>query len=300
LSITIEGQHIKGSPYSVMVCRDYKTIDKPIKIVNDSWTMGCPFAIAFGKDGVWAVTNCNTDLTCHCVYVFDSQDKLLSKFGSHGSSNGQFKYPKGLAFDADNHLYVSDENNHRVQKFNINGVYLLQFGHEGLENFQINSPGQLCNPFGITVHNDRLYIAEYSNHHISVFQLNGQFCCTIGSGQLNKPYDVTVSANGRLLVADNGNKCISSFTLDGTYVGRFNKGQLSGPVGLTTDMHGFVLVSEYGNHRVTVFDKDGVFVCCFGSSGNENGQFSYPRGIAISPNGNIHVADRDNKRVQIF
>jgi len=52
LSITIEGQHIKGSPYSVMVCQDYKTIDKPIKIVNDGGNMGEAFAIAFGKDGI--------------------------------------------------------------------------------------------------------------------------------------------------------------------------------------------------------------------------------------------------------
>jgi len=181
-----------------------------------------------------------------------------------------------------------------VQKFNINGVYLLQFSYKGLGDGQLNSP------YGITVHNDRLYIAERGNRCISVFQLNGQFCCTIGSGQLNKPWDVTVSANGQLLVAEYGNNCISNFTLDGTYVGRFNKDQLSRPVGLTTDMHNFVLVSQNGNHRVTVFDKDGVFVCCFGSYGSANGQFFSPRGIAISPSGNIYVADCSNKRVQIF
>ena len=34
LSVTIEEEHIKGSPYSVMVGQDYKSIDKPIKIIN--------------------------------------------------------------------------------------------------------------------------------------------------------------------------------------------------------------------------------------------------------------------------
>jgi len=244
-----------------------------------------------GKDGAWAVTECNNN---HCVHIFDRQNKLIRKLGSNGSGNSQFSYPYGLAFDADNHLYVSEYSNHRVQKFNINGVNLLQFGYQGSGN------GQLYCPYGITVHNDRLYIAGYGSQHISVFQLNGQFCCIIGSGQMNNPCDVTVSANEQLLVAENGNTCISSFTLDGTYVGRFDKGQLSGPVGLTTDMYGFVLVSENGNHHVTVFDKDGVFVCCFGSYGSANGQFYNPQGIAISPSGNIHVANWDNKRVQIF
>jgi len=258
--------------------------------VNDGGNMGRPFAIAFGKDGIWAVTDC----TYQRVYVFDGQDKLIRKFDSDVKFNGQFSNAFGLAFDADNHLYVSEYNNHIVQKFAINGVYLFQFGYRGSRNGQLNSP------YGIIVHNDRLYIAENGNQRISVFQLNGQFCCIIGSGQLNNPYDVTVSANGQLLVADYGNNCISSFTLDGTCVGRFNKGQLSGPVGLTIDMHGFVLVSENSNHRVPVFDKDGVFVCCFGSFGSSNGQFYNPRGIAISPSGDIYVADCSNNRVQIF
>ena len=40
--------------------------------------------------------------------------------------------------------------------------------------------------------------------------------------------------------------------------------------------------------------------CNFGSNGSANGQFSNPYGIAVSPNGNIYVADYSNSRVQIF
>ena len=290
LSVTIEGEHIKGSPYSITVGQDYKSIDKPIKIINDGGNMGCPWAIAFGSNGVWAVT----DGSYQCVYVFDGQDQLVRKFGSSGNGNGQFLYPYGLAFDANNHLYVSDHSNHRVQKFNINGEYLLQFGHRGSGN------GQLNYPIGITIHDERLYVADHSNSRISVFQLNGQFCCIIGSGQLSNPYDVTVSGNGHLLVANYNGNCITSFTLDGNYVGRFDKGQLSHPAGLTTDLHGFVLIAEDGNHRVTVFNQGGACMCHFGSNGSASGQFSAPRGIAVSPNGDVYVADNSNKRVQIF
>ena len=292
LSVTIKGQHIKGSPYSIMVCRDYKSVGKPIKVINDGGNMGCPYAIAFGRDGVWAVTDCSY----HCVCIFDGQDQLVRKFGNSGSGNGQFSNPCGLAFDADNHLYVSEYSNHRVQKVSINGGHLLHIGHGGYGS----GNGQLHHPRGIAVHNDRLYIADYNNNRISVFQLNGQFCSIIGSGQLSNPRDVTVSGNGHLLVANSGNNCITSFTLDGTYVGRFDKGQLSGPIGLTTDLNGFVLVTENGNHSVSVFDKDGACVCNLGSNGSANGQFLHPRGIAVSPNGNIYIADNSNKRVQIF
>ena len=229
------------------------------------------------------------------MYIFDGQDQLVRKFGSNGRGNGQFSNPRGLAFDTNNQLYVSEYHNHRVQKFNINGGYLLQFGHQ----LQGSGNGQLSYPTGITVHNERLYIVEYSNSRISVFQLDGQFCHIIGSGQLGNPYDVTVNSNGHLLVANYGNNCITIFTLDGTCVGRFDKGQLSYPFGLTTDMHGFVLVTN-NNHCVTVFDQDGACVYQFGSNGSANGQFSNPYGIAISPSGNIYVADYSNMRVQIF
>ena len=71
LLINIEGNHIKGSSYTVMVQPQYyETVNKPRKIVNDDGNMGKPWGIVFGKDGVWAMT----DSSNHCVYMFDSQD----------------------------------------------------------------------------------------------------------------------------------------------------------------------------------------------------------------------------------
>ncbi|XP_065915591.1 E3 ubiquitin-protein ligase TRIM71-like [Dysidea avara] len=191
------------------------------KIVNDDGKMGQPWGIAFGKDGVWAVVDCSN----HCVCIFDSQDKLNKKFESSGKGNGQLSYPCGLAFDANNYLYVVDIGNHRVQKFDINGGYLLQFGSTG------SGDGQLSNPVGITVYNDRVFVADRSNNRISVFQCDGQFSNTFGSGHLSSPYDVAVTNNNQVLVAGYGHHCISIFTLDGNYVNKIgtlgsDRGQL--------------------------------------------------------------------------
>ena len=290
LSIIIEGQHIKGSPCNITMCQDY-TVIQPSKIVNLDKHLGCPWAIAFGKPGMWALT----DSTSHCVCIFEYGDQLVCKFGTKGMGNGQFSNPYGLAFDDDNKLYVSDCNNHRVQKFTAYGQYLLQFGCRG------SKIGQLAYPYGITVHHDQLYVAEYNNHRISVFQLNGQFCCIIGSEHLHNPWDVTISGNGYLLVADYKKNYISSFTLDGVYMDRFDSGHLDSPVGLTTDINGFVLVTESAKNRVSVFDQRGVHVCSFGSNGSKIGQFSNPRGIFVDPShSNIYIADYNNKRIQIF
>ena len=292
--VSINGEQIKGSPCSIVV-RNYQAIDKPSKIVNNNGSMGRPWGVAFGRNGLWAVA----DYSNHCVYIFDDKDQLVRKFGSNGSNNGQFSYPIGVTFDSHNHLYVVDYGNHRVQKFDTNGNYLLQFGSAGA------SDGQLHNPFGVTVHNDKVYIADCSNKRISVFQTNGKFCISFGSDQLGGPTDVTVSANNHLLVADYSSSCIYTYTLDGHYVGTFGtpgsgRGQLLCPYSLTTDLNGFIIVADTCNHRVSIFDKDHNCIHCFGSNGTANGQFKYPDGIAVSPNGSIYVSDTHNKRIQIF
>ena len=289
LSITIEGDHIKGSPSTIMVQpRDCQSVNKPRKIVNNDGKMGSPWGIAFGKDGVWAVT----DNSNHCVYIFDSQDRLIRKIGQSETSSGQFKDSRGLSFDANNHLYVAEYGNNMVQKFDVNGTYLLQFGQYGTGN------GQLHGPIGIVVHNDKVFVAEGSNRRVSVFHLNGQFSHIIRSRRLKKPWGVAVTSSGQLLVADYNNNCIFRFTLDGTYVDKFGKDHLNNPTALTIDMSsGLIFVI---NHRVSVFDKDGVFVHRFGSYGSAVGQFFSPYGIAVSPNNDVYVADYGNRRVQII
>ena len=295
LSVSINGEQIKGSPYSIVVGRNYQVINKPSKIIDNNGSMGQPCGVAFGRNGLWAVA----DNSKQCVYIFDDKDQLVRKFGSNGSNNGQFSNPHGVAFDSHNHLYVVDCGNHRVQKFDINGNYLLQFGSKGA------SDGQLNYPFGVTVHNNKVYIADHSNKRISVFQTNGKFCISFGSDQLGAPTDVAVNANNHLLVANYSNSCIYIYTLDGYYVGKFGtpgfgRGQLNYPHGLTTDLNGFIIVADSGNHCVSIFDNNGSCIHCFDSNESPNGQFNSPHGIAVSPNGNIYISDSGKKRIQIF
>ena len=295
LSVSINGQQIIGSPYSLVVQYDYTRVGKPSKIVNNDDNMGEPWGIACGKNGIWAVAN-NTK---HCVYIFDGQEQLIRKVGSQGSGSGQLDGPKGIAFDSSNHLYVADYGNHRIQKFDVSGKYLHHISSKGSGN------GQLLGPMGITTHNDKVFVTESSNCRISVFHTNGQFSQIIGKGQLGNPYDVTVNTNNQLLIADTNHHCIYTFTLDGDYISKFatqgsGRGRLNYPCGVTTNLYGFILVADSSNHHVSVFNKDGNFIHCFGSIGYDDGKFQYLNGIAISPNGNIHVSDRINYRVQIF
>ena len=160
-----------------------------MKIINDDGKlkMSGPWAIAFGRDGVWAVTDCCVG----CVCIFDGQDELVRKFGSYGRDSGQFANPHGIVFDANNDLYVSEFDSHRIQ---IQYQCCSSITREqGMVNFFIVVVSQYTM-------RDYNYVAECNR--ISVFQLNGQFYCIIGSGQLEHAWDVTVSSNGNLLVAN--------------------------------------------------------------------------------------------------
>ena len=61
LSVIISGKHIKGSPYTVSVCRNCRALKAPSKIVNNGGRMDELWGIAFVKDGMWPVSDHSND-----------------------------------------------------------------------------------------------------------------------------------------------------------------------------------------------------------------------------------------------
>ena len=64
---------------------------------------------------------------------------------------------------------------------------------------------------------------------------------------------------------------------------------------------GRVLVADgFDNSRVVVLDLDGKYLTEFGGPGDGPGQFDVVHGLAVGPDGRLFVADRDNRRIQVF
>ena len=107
LHVSINGQENRGSPYSIVVGRNYQAPNLPNKIVNNNGGMGCPCGVALDKNRLYAVT----DYTNHCPLCVsilrDDQGQLVKKLGLMGSANGHFEHPRGVVFDNVNHLYVA-------------------------------------------------------------------------------------------------------------------------------------------------------------------------------------------------
>ncbi|HSD82654.1 MAG TPA: flippase activity-associated protein Agl23, partial [Anaerolineae bacterium] len=52
----------------------------------------------------------------------------VQTWGSIGTGNGQFSSPHGIALASDGSIYVADGDNHRIQKFDRQGNFVLAFG----------------------------------------------------------------------------------------------------------------------------------------------------------------------------
>ncbi len=78
-------------------------------------------------------------------------------------------------------------------------------------------------------------------------------------------------------------------------------GYLGGPTDVSWDSDENIYVSDgYVNSRMTKFDRDGNFLMDWGSFGSNIGQFNLPHAMQIDRNDNIYVADRSNRRIQVF
>lgn len=236
---------------------------------------------------------------------------------------GEFMAPLyGLAIDRQGSLFVVDNGNNRVQKFERSGNFILLWGNFGTAN------GNFHNPTGIACDGKGdVYVCDTNNHRVQKFDGKlGQYLMKIGSrgngeGQFNAPWDVAVDrVRGYVYVVDSANFRVQKFDEDGEFVmqwGSFgnNDGQFYFARGVAVDQNdGMVYVVDMGNHRIQKFDTStnvlpqllakwgGGIGAGHASSAqaHEPGQFRSPWGIEVDGAGDVYVSDTGNQRVQKF
>ena len=299
LHIKVEGEHIKGSPFSVTVKLPVQELGTPVRSING---VNKPWGVAINQQGQVVVV----EQGLNCVSIFNSTGKKIRSFGSRGSGRGQFNIPYGVAIDDYGNILVADTYNHRIQKFSSDGRFTAAVGTKGSGQLQFSSPiGIKINP-----QTKKVYVADHDNHRVQVLQHNLTFFSSFGShgidpGQLSSPWDVAFDSANNVYVADWGNRRIQVFSENGEFLRQIGKsgtgqGELSNPAKITIDNEDKIYVTENGNHRVSVFTSDGGYLTSFGSEGNGPQQFQNPRGIAVDKSGMVYVCDKGNNRVQIF
>src|SRR6266702_2381310 len=145
------------------------------------------------------------------------------------------------------------------------------------------------------------------------YELIPDFCKLPAGETFGLVSRVAADAQDRIYVFQRKDPPVVVFDRDGKYVGAWGSGEVTDPHGLkivgevvyTTEMiaHPNVdiyVTDGYRNARVHRFTRDGRLVKSWGAPGHGEGQFHLPHSIAFDPEGKLYVADRANKRIQIF
>ncbi|BAP54394.1 NHL repeat containing protein [Thioploca ingrica] len=116
------------------------------------------------------------------IYVVDTNNKRIQKFDSDGnfllqwgktatpplnSRDGEFNQPYGIGIDNQNHVYVTDYQDNRIQQFDSEGHFLTKWGMLGAQAGQFSVPADVA-----VDHSGNVYVADYNNNRIQVFGIH--------------------------------------------------------------------------------------------------------------------------------
>ena len=158
------------------------------------------------------------------------------------------------------------------------------------------------------------------------FSADGKFIREIGHHLYawSFAHSVKVDKDGNVWVADKGSDMVIKFNPEGRVAMVFGRKQEASDEGteplrhpkpplppvdgmfrqvtdMAWDAAGNTYISDgYINSRVAKIDKDGNWLKSWGEPGDGPGQFNTPHSIAVDAEGRVYVADRGNRRIQVF
>jgi hypothetical protein len=132
---------------------EFNQIDEYVLQFSAGWN---PIGVAFDAEGdVWSD---NQDAS-GAIEEHNENGKLIQRFATRGSGNGQVREPKRLTV-VKGYVWVPDGGNNRVEIFTETGEYVTQFGGFGTGSKQMNYPTSVTiDPRGnvwITDNNNRV------------------------------------------------------------------------------------------------------------------------------------------------
>jgi DNA-binding beta-propeller fold protein YncE len=158
------------------------------------------------------------------------------------------------------------------------------------------------------------------------FSPDGRFIREIGHNLYawSFAHTVKIDKDDNIWVTDKGSDMVIKFNPEGRVAMVFGRKQESSDEGteplkhvkpplppvdgmfrqvtdMAWDSAGNTYISDgYINSRIAKVDKDGNWLKSWGEPGDKPGQFNVPHSIAVDAQNNIYIADRGNRRIQVF
>lgn len=241
------------------------------------------------------------------------------EFGPPFVIHGGFRTPTGLAVDpTGTRVYVADSGNHRFRWTAVAGIETSPSWSEAGFIATRTDPEALSEPQGIAVDSaGNAFVVDTLAGEVQLYRFNastntftydpafaGTTRHTVAGTDILFPRDVAVGPDGKIYLLDSGNRriLVADGPADSSWdVWRSGPGWRN-PYGIDVGPDGTVYVADTDNHRIVKITGGGAGTeTTFGTFGTGNGQFRFPRDVAVDPaDGRMFVADTDNHRVVIL
>lgn len=254
------------------------------------------------------------------VVVFDRDGTFLYSWGE-----GLFQRAHGITIGPDDAVYLTDDLDHTVHKFTLQGERIWTLGtsgqpsNTGATSIDYRTIRRAGGPFYFPTNvalapAGDLYVTDgYGNARVHKFSCDGQLLFSWGApgngpGEFHVPHGIAVDREGNVLVADRENSRIQVFSHTGEFIDEWR--EIARPCQVAVDSQGNCFVAELGYRsgiwpgtappsadatggRVSVFDSQGKQLASWGGGINPTaaGDFFAPHDIALDSRGDIYVAE---------
>jgi len=279
---------------------EYMAVANPVTLPTGT-TMGAPASVAFDARGHMIVLNRGPQP----LIEFDANGAFVRSFG-----DGLFTRSHGIRIDRDGNIWATDVGAHVVMKFSPEGQVLLTLGtkgqagewNEATQSHHFNEP----NDVAIGANGDIFVVQGHTpgrgDPRVLKFDKSGNFIKTWGGkgtepGQFEVAHGIAIDAKGLLWVTDRENQRIQIFDQDGKFVRELKYAGL--PCGLSIGRDSIFMVNGFAGQLLKM-DLDGNVQAATGKPGKGLGEFGEAHYVAVSPKGEIFIADTVNSTLHKF
>ena len=280
---------------------DYVAVPQAVTVPAEM-KMGAAAAVAFDRRGhLYVLTR-----GAQAFFEFDENGAFVRAFGE-----GMFTRSHGLRIDRDGNLWATDVGAHTVMKLSPAGQVLLTLGtkgeagewNEAAGSRKLNQP----NDVAIAANGDVFVVQGHTpgprgDARVLKFDKDGRFIKSWGGkgkepGQFEVAHGAAIDAKGLLWVMDRENQRIQVFDSDGTFVREQKYKGLPCSVAFGRDEA--YMVNGFAGQLLRL-DLSGKVLAATGKPGTGPGEFGEAHFIAISPRGDLYVADSVNGALMKF